>query len=169
MFPVDQSTQEAFQQFAEAIDSGDYDRVDPDHAGDHLRDFMTHASPEAQQQVFALHFSRLPPRRREQIAQQVKDYCELDASDPLAMAASLSLMGRNDPDALRELMGTDGDLRGAIGATGIIDLAGLMAKQAMGEQLDDVDVDATDQASQDDQNDQVMPADERSDDSDSAV
>jgi len=127
MYPFDQNNQQAYQQYAQASDSGDYSQVDADQAASHVQQFAQNAPPELQQQVYGQYFQQMPQEQREQFVQQLpaETQGQMDPSDPQGMGQGLHQLGQQNPNILQQVWNNP---FGKVAAVGI---AGFAAKELL--------------------------------------
>jgi len=127
MYPYDQNNKQAYQQYAQASDSGDYSQVDPNQAAGHVQQFAQNAPPEMQQQMYGQAFQQMPQDQREQFVQQLPPDMQgqMDPNDPQGMAQSLHQAGQQNPNILQQVWNNP---MGKIAAVGI---AGFAAKELL--------------------------------------
>ncbi len=127
MYPFDQNNQQAYQQYAQASDSGDYSQVDADQAASHVQQFAQNAPPELQQQVYGQYFQQMPQEQREQFVQQLsaETQGQMDPSDPQGMGQSLHQLGQQNPNILQQVWNNP------LGKVAAVGIAGFAAKELL--------------------------------------
>lgn len=127
MWPFDPNRQDTYQQYAQAYDSGNFNNVDPNQASNDLQQFAQNAPPEEQQQIYAQHFSQLPPDQLALIAQRMPPEYNVNPNDPNSVAQGAARLGQERPDVLQGIFSHPL----LVGAT--VALAGLVAKHMLDE------------------------------------
>src|ERR1700682_4546500 len=102
MWPFDQNNQQAYQQYANAHDTGNYSGFDQNQAMGHLQQFMMGAPVDMQQQLYQQHFSQMPYEQRMFLAQQMPQQYYMDPNDPYSMSQSFTRLGQEQPNILRQ-------------------------------------------------------------------
>ena len=127
MYPFDQNNEQHYQQYAQAVDSGDYSQVDPNQAASHVQQFAQNAPPEMQQQVYGQYFQQMPQDQRQQFVQQLPPEVQgqIDPSDPQGMAQGLHQMGQQSPNLLQQVWNNP------LGKVAAVGIAGFAAKELL--------------------------------------
>lgn len=98
MWPFDQNNQQAYQQYAQAYESGNYNGIDPNQAFGHVQQFVQNAPPDVQQRVYTQHFEQWPVEQRQALVQQLPSEYGMDPNNPASMAQGFTRLGRERPD-----------------------------------------------------------------------
>ena len=125
MWPFDPNKQEMYQRYAQAYNTGDFSRIDPNEAQTQLQQFVQNAPPNEQQQVFMQHFSQLSPDQRAQLAREFPPEYGVNPNDPASMAQGMARASRERPDVAQRILAHPVLLAGAVG------LAALVAKHML--------------------------------------
>jgi hypothetical protein len=133
MFPFDQANQPIYQQYAQAYDSGQSGTLDHGQMLDHVTQFMQNAPPSMQQGILGQVFSQMAPQQRQSFAGQVPNQFPMDPQNPAQMAQSFQQMGQQRPDLLGQLLGPGGLVNSPLAQMALSGIAGLAAKQMMGQ------------------------------------
>jgi hypothetical protein len=133
MFPFDQANQPMYQQYAQAYDSGQQGGLDHGQMLGHVTQFMQNAPPSMQQGIFQQVFSQMAPQQRQSFAGQVPNQFQMDPRNPNQMAQSFQQMGQQRPDLLGQLLGPGGMINSPLAQMALSMIAGLAAKQMMGQ------------------------------------
>ncbi|GAC1403303.1 MAG: hypothetical protein NVSMB65_20080 [Chloroflexota bacterium] len=148
MFPFDPSKQHIYEQYARAHETGDHSGIDHDQMLGHVQQFMEHAPPQVQQQVFAQYFQQLSPEQRQQFVQQMGQATPggVDPNNPQQMAQGLQQMGPQ-PSLLQKILGMASGQGGGVPAqsggmggllsnpmakAALVGVAGMAAKHLLG-------------------------------------
>ena len=125
--PSIRTTSSTTQQYAQAVDSGDYSQVDPNQAASHVQQFAQNAPPEMQQQVYGQYFQQMPQDQRQQFVQQLPPEAQgqMDPSDPQGMAQGLHQMGQQSPNLLQQVWNNP------LGKVAAVGIAGFVAKELL--------------------------------------
>ena len=134
MWPFDQNNQQAYQQYSQAYDNGNYNNIDPNQAMGHFQQFVQNAPPDMQQQVYQQHFEQMPYDQRVQFAQQMPQQYGFNPNDPSGMAQGFQQMGQQQPNMLSQLLGQGGAFGNPMASAGLGGLVGLAAKAVMNRQ-----------------------------------
>ena len=127
MWPFDRNNQQAYQQYAQAYDTGNYSGVDPNQAVGHVRQFMQNAPWDVQQRVYEQHFARMPYEQRQAFAQQAPPQYGMDPNNPAAMAQGFARLGQEHPDVWERIVSHPL----LLGSSAV--LAGLIAKHMLNQ------------------------------------
>ena len=103
MWPFDQNNQQAYQQYAQAYDTGNFAGLNHQHALGWLQQFIMGAPPDMQQQIYQQHFSQMPYEQRAFLAQQVPPQYGMNPNDPWSMSQSFMRLGQEQPHILRQI------------------------------------------------------------------
>lgn len=133
MFPFDQANQSTYEQYAQAYDSGQSDGLNHGQLVNHVTQFMQNAPPSMQQGVLQQVFSQMEPGQRQSFAGQVPNQFAMDPGNPTQMAQSFQQLGEQRPDLIGQLLGPGGMMSSPIARMALTGIAGLAAKQMMGQ------------------------------------
>jgi hypothetical protein len=103
MWPFDQNNYQAYQQYAQAYDTGNFGGLNPQHALGWLQQFIMGAPPDMQQQIYQQHFSQMPYEQRAFLAQQVPPQYGMNPNDPWSMSQGFLRLGQEQPHILRQI------------------------------------------------------------------
>ena len=103
MWPFDQNNQQAYQQYAQAYDTGNFAGLNHQHALSWLQQFIMSAPPDIQQQIYQQHFSQMPYEQRTFLAQQVPPQYGMNPNDPWSMSQGFMRLGQEQPHILRQI------------------------------------------------------------------
>jgi hypothetical protein len=120
MWPFDNNNQQAYQQYAQAYDSGDYSYVDPNQAAYHLQQFTQNAPPDLQQQIFQQHFGQMPYEQRVALAQHMPQHYNVNPNDPFSMAQGFMRLGKEHPNILQNAFGHPLLMGAMVGLTAVV-------------------------------------------------
>ncbi len=131
MFPFDQSNPQMYEQYAQALQSGDYGGLDHEQMLDHVTQFMQFAPPGMQSGVLQQLFGQMAPNQRGAFAQQAPSEFPMDPNNPQQMAQSFQDMGQHRPDLLGQLLGPGGMLGSSTAKMALAGIAGLAAGEML--------------------------------------
>lgn len=120
MWPFDQNNQNAYQQYAQGYDTGNYNGFDQNQAFGHLQQFMQGAPLDMQQQLYQQHFTQMPYEQRAFLAQQVPPQYGMNPNDPFSMSQSFLRMGQEQPQLLQRIFSHPLLLGSALALTGLV-------------------------------------------------
>jgi hypothetical protein len=120
MWPFDNNNQQAYQQYAQAYDSGYYDNVDSNQAANHMQQFAQNAPPDVQQQLYEQHFSQLPFEQLAALAQHMPKHYNANPNDPRSMAQGFMRLGQEHPDMLQRVFSHPLLIGCMVGLTGLV-------------------------------------------------
>ena len=120
MWPFDRNNHQAYQQYAQAYDSGYYDNVDPNQAANHMQQFVQNAPPDVQQRLYEQHFSQMPFEQLAALAQHMPGHYNADPNDPRSMAQSFMRLGQENPSVLQRVFSHPILLGGMVALTGLV-------------------------------------------------
>jgi hypothetical protein len=103
MWPFDQNNYQAYQQYAQAYDTGNFAGLNHQHALGWLQQFIMGAPPDMQQQIYQQHFSQMPYEQRAFLAQHVPPQYGMNPNDPWSMSQGFMRLGQEQPHILRQI------------------------------------------------------------------
>lgn len=138
MFPFEPSKRPVYEQYLRAHETGEHSGIDHDQLLGHVQQFLQHAPPRMQQEVFAQYVQQLSPEQRQQFAQQVGPGV-MDPNDPRQMGQQPGLLQKilgmargQGSGAPGQGGGTGGILSNPAAKAALVGLAGMAAKHLMG-------------------------------------
>lgn len=120
MWPFDQNNQQAYQQYAQAYDTGNFAGLNHQHALGWLQQFIMGAPPDMQQQIYQQHFSQMPYEQRAFLAQQVPPQYGMNPNDPWSMSQGFLRLGQEQPHILRQIFSHPFLMAAGVGLVGLI-------------------------------------------------
>ncbi|GCF06660.1 hypothetical protein [Dictyobacter arantiisoli] len=120
MWPFDNNNQQAYQQYAQAYNTGNYNGFDSGQTLGHLNQFIQGAPADLQQSLFQQHFDQMPYEHRALLAQQMPPQYGIDPNNSWSMAQGLMRLGREQPQLLQRVFSHPVLLGSAAVLTGLI-------------------------------------------------
>lgn len=114
------NTQDTYQRYAQAYDSGDYSNLDANEAQGQIQQFIQNAPPNEQQEIFQRHFSQMSPEERAQLAQEFPPEYGVDPNNPGSMAQGMARASQERPDVAQRLMSHPVLLAGSVGLAALV-------------------------------------------------
>jgi hypothetical protein len=125
MWPFDNNNQQAYQQYSQAYDSGNYNGFDPFQTLGHITQFMQGAPTDTQHNLYRQHFEQMPYEQRAALVQQMPREYQADPNDTNSLAHNFLRLGQERPNLLQTIFSHPLLLGASVG------LAGLIAKHML--------------------------------------
>jgi hypothetical protein len=147
MWPIDQNTQQMYQQYANAWDQGSYRQLPEQEVRQNYNQFVQNAPPEMVEQAHQQYYAHMPQQQRGGLMQGLlgaltqqgyhPQQAGLSSYDPYNMstrdAARLtSYAQQQNPAILHQMMGPGGPLGSTGAKVAVAGIAVLAAKQILG-------------------------------------
>lgn len=120
MWPFDTNSQQIYEQYASAYNSGNYNHFEPHQVVSHLQQFMQSAPMDMQQHIYQQHFEQMPYEQRTLLSQQFPPEYGMDINNPLSMSQNFLRMGQEQPQLLQRIFNHPTMLAGTLALTGLV-------------------------------------------------
>ena len=128
--------QQAFQQYAQAADSGNLDGVDHQQVLGHVQQFAQQVPQQEAQQVYQQAFAQMPLDQRQQVAQGLSQQSQqnVNPQDPASMGQAFHQVAMQGEAPLQQIFGPGGALSSPLAKAALIGIAGIIGKQFLQNQ-----------------------------------